>query len=281
MSSIKLKITQDPIEYRIQIGNGIIKEALSDISDIANYDKALVIYDSMIPIKLINTLQESLLNNNYQTKDFFKSNIAMKSEIKGLRIGTPKFGHWFFTPGFFSYGNTYRNYMGDNQSNNYGYWLNSYYLVPQRAITLMLNYNQSQKMVSDTITVFSDSLYLKEIFDPTTNIYAGVYIEFVNGFKGKITFNKKDEKWQGQLYKHYDFFSELSVENSLAKLLAQFKIKDLGEIWEKHIVGIELSVNLTEKWRFFTRGMIIDDRVGSRHSMFTELQYRTSNNTEL
>ena len=223
----------------------------------------------------------SNLNNNYQTKDFFKSNIAMKSEIKGLRIGSPKFGHWFLTPGFFSYGNTYRNYMGDNQSNSYGYWLNSYYLVPQRAITLMLNYNQSQKMVPDTITVFSDSLYLKEIFDPRTNIYAGVYIEFVNGFKGKITFNKKDEKWQGQIYKHYDFFSELSVENSLAKLLAQFKIKDLGEIWEKHIVGIELSVNLTEKWRFFTRGMIIDDRVGSRHSMFTELQYRTSNNTEL
>ena len=93
--------------------------------------------------------------------------------------------------------------------------------------------------------------------------------------------SKKDERWQGNNYKHYDFLSEITVENSLAKLLAQFKIKDIGEIWEKHISGIELSVNLAEKWKVFTRGMVVNDRVGSRYSMFAELQYRTNGNTEL
>ena len=221
------------------------------------------------------------INNSYHKDDFFKSNIAIKSEIRGLRIGSPESGHWFFIPGVFSYGDTYRNYMGDNQSNRRGYWINSYYLVPHRAITLMLNYNQSKKIVADTITVFLDSLKSKEIFDPITNVYAGIYIEFINGFKGKVAFNKKDEEWQGTHYKHYDFFSELSVENRLAKLLGQYKIKDLGEMWEKHILGMELSINLTDRWRFFTRGIIADDGVGSRYSLFTELQYRTSGNTEL
>jgi len=83
------------------------------------------------------------------------------------------------------------------------------------------------------------------------------------------------------MYKHYDFFTELSVENKLAKLITQFKIKDYGETWEKQIAGVELSVNLADKWRVFTRGMIINDRVGSRYSFFTELQYRTSGNAEL
>jgi len=221
------------------------------------------------------------LSNHYRSNDFLKSNIAIKSEIRGLRVGSVKSGYWFLTPGFFSYGDTYRNYMGDNQSNTYGYWLNSYYLVPQRAITLVLNYSQYTKMVPDTISVFSDSLYLEESFDPSTRLYSEMYIEFVNGFKGKIAFDKKDERWQGNLYKHYDLFAELSVENSLAKLLAQYKIKDLGEIWEKQIAGIELSVNLADKWRVFTRGMIINDRVGSRYSIFTELQYRTEGNAEL
>ena len=64
-------------------------------------------------------------------------------------------------------------------------------------------------------------------------------------------------------------------------MLAQFKIKDIGETWEKHISGIELSVNLAEKWKVFTRGMVVNDRVGSRYSMFAELQYRTNGNTEL
>ena len=60
----------------------------------------------------------------------------------------------------------------------------------------------------------------------------------------------------------------MSVENYLAKLLAQYKIKDFGEIWEKQITGVELSVNLTEQWKFFTRGMIVNDRVGSDTNFF-------------
>ena len=40
--------------------------------------------------------------------------------------------------------------------------------------------------------------------------------------KAKLVINKKNEERQGQQYKHYDFFSEVSVENKLAKLLGQF-----------------------------------------------------------
>jgi len=223
----------------------------------------------------------SSLTDSYDDSDFLKSNFAIKSELRGFRIGVPRFGYWFFTPGIFSYGNTYRNYMGDNQSNKYGYWINSHYLVPERAITFVLNYSQYQKIVGETITVFSDSLQSKEIYDPTTNLYTEIYIEFINGFKGKIAFNKKDEKWQGEEYRHYDLFSEVSVENRLAKLLGQFKIKDLGEVWEKHILGLELSVNLTDQWKFFTRGMIANDRAGSRYSVLTEVKYSITGNSEL
>ena len=215
------------------------------------------------------------LSSKYKKLDPIKSNIAFKTELRGLRMGNPRLGYWFINPGLFSYGDTYRNYMGDNQSNRYGYWINSYYLVPQRAITFVLNYSQYSKIIADT------TANLEETFDLTTNLYSEMYIEFVNGFKGKVAFTKKDENWQGVLYKHYDFFTELSVENRLAKLLTQFKIKDYGEIWEKQIAGVELSVNLADKWRVFTRGLIINDRVGSRYSFFTELQYRTGGNAEL
>ena len=223
----------------------------------------------------------SELNNDYGFDETLKSNVAIKSEIRGIRFGSPKLGYMFFTPGIYSFGNTYRNYMGNNQSNRYGYWLNSYYLVPERAMTMVLNYSYYQKIVPDTITVFIDSLFSKNVLDPVSDLYAEIYIEFINGFKGKLAFNKKDEKWQGQLYKHYDVFSEISVENGFAKLLAQFKVKDIGDTWEKYISGVELSVNLNENWKFFTRGMIANDRVGSRYSMFTEFQYRASGNTEL
>lgn len=215
-------------------------------------------------------------------KEFPKANIASKMELSGFKVGNSKIGNWFFSPGFYIYGNTYRNYMGENKNNEIGYWMNSYYLVPQRAITLTVNYSGNQNLVADSISVFSEGeIQTKAIYDPFTTLYTEAYIEFVNGFKGKISFTKKDEKWQGNTYKHYDFFSELTVENKLAKLLAQFKLKDMGETYEKQIAGIEISVNLTDNWRVFTRGMIANDRVGSRHSIFGEIQYRLSGNTEV
>ncbi len=211
-------------------------------------------------------------------KDFYKGNLASKIEINGFRIGLPTLGYWSFTPGAYTYGNTFRNYMGNNQNNNYGYWINSYYLLPQRAITLTLNYSQNQKIIPDTL--FTNGI-ARKIYDKNTNLYSEIYIEFINGFKSKLYFNKRDEHWQGSLYKHYDFFVELSVENKLAKLLTQFKIKDMGQAEEKQIGGIELSANIMPKIRLFTRGMIANDKAGSRHSIFAEIQYRITGNTEL
>jgi len=232
-----------------------------------------------------NELNDIYRENGW--KDFFKTNIATKAEFRGLRVGTANLGYWFFTPGISNYGNTYRNYMGDNKSNEFGFWINSYYLVPRKAITITINYSRFEKIVPDTIQTIAigDSNQFvydtQKIYDPVSNLYSEIYVEFVNGFKGKLFFNKKDEKWHGTKYKHYDFFSELSVENKLAKLLTQFKIKDIGENTEKHIAGVEVSVNLSEKWRIFTRGMIANDKVGSRHSIFGEIQYRLSGNTEV
>ena len=226
-------------------------------------------------------------NDEYSgAKDFLKSNVAMKAEIMGFRIGTAKLGYVMFKPGAWSYGDTYRNDMGDNTSNQYGYWLDTKYLVPSRAITLTMNYSAYQNHVADTawVTTLEDTMYVtrpKEVYNPGSNLYTEMYIEFVKGFKGKVYFNKEDKEINNRKEKHYDYFMELSVENRLAKLLTQFKIKDIGEDSEVQLTGIEVSVNLTDDWKFFMRGMIANDDEGSRHSIFGEIQYRLSGNTEL
>jgi hypothetical protein len=234
-----------------------------------------------------DTLITKLTQDYYDKgwKSLHKSNFAAKTELSGFRIGKAQWGYWFFTPGFYSYGNTYTNYMGENKSNEIGYWINSYYLVPQRAITISVNYSGNQRIIGDEISVQEITAngvetVQKEVFNPQSSLYTELYAEFINGFKGKFYFNKRDQEWQGIDYRHYDLFWELSVENRLAKLLTQFKLKDIGETWEKQIAGIELSVNLSDRWKLFTRGMIANDRARSRHSFFAEIQYRTGGNTE-
>jgi hypothetical protein len=209
--------------------------------------------------------------------DIFKQNLASKLEVSGFKTGNYKLGYLAVTPSAYFYGDSYRNYMGNNDKNKYGWSLNSYYLVPQRAITITCNYSESEKIVPDTLMVDGFQSFS---YNPVKNLYTEAYVEFINGFKWKIYFNKKDEKWQGNDYKHYDLFTELQVENRLAKLLTQFKIKDMGETEEKQIWGIECSVNLTERWKLFSRGMVANDRGGSRFSVFGEVSYKIGGNTE-
>ena len=46
-------------------------------------------------------------------------------------------------------------------------------------------------------------------------------------------------------------------------------------------MGLELGINLTDQWKFFTRGMIANDRAGSRYSVLTEVKYSMTGNSEL
>ncbi len=216
----------------------------------------------------------SLKDIGNDTRNLLKSNFATQFEFRGFRLSNPNYGSWFVNPGAFSYGKDYRNYMGTNTNDKLGYYINTYYIVPQRAVTLTMNYNyssnQGKNIVHET----------EMIMDKNTSLYSEAYIEFVNGFKGKFSYNVKDDWWKGTHYDHNDFFSELGVENRTAKLLLQFKIKDLNIPQEKQIVGIETGINLTTHWRLFARGMILNNRAEANHSIFGEVQYIPGNSTE-
>ncbi len=212
--------------------------------------------------------------------NYLKSNMAAKVELSGFKIGKAMYGYWSFTPSVWSFGNTYRNYMGNNQSNEFGYRINSYYLVPQRAITFSLNYLHFKKY--NPVEYYSDELEAYKIdHEENSEIFAELYLEFVNGFKGKTYYKSYTKSEKGVKKTYNSIFGELIVENKLAKLRLQAKKKDIGMIWEKEIFGIETQVNLTDKFTFFTRNLLVTDRVGNRHSTFYELQYRIFGNTEL
>jgi len=89
--------------------------------------------------------------HNGDVGDWLKSNVATQVEFKGMRVGSAMTGHWYINPGVFNYGRYYRNYMGNNQDNRLGYYINSYYFVPMRAITLTVNYNYNRKQERDLI----------------------------------------------------------------------------------------------------------------------------------
>jgi len=97
-----------------------------------------------------------------------------------------------------------------------------------------------------------------------------VYVEFQRGFRGKVSYKRfinKDGTWPNLLF-------EVTGENKLAKIRTQFRIKDMGTNYQVRIYGFEVDANLTEKWKFFTRLLTVDEKTEARESIFAQLFYR-------
>jgi hypothetical protein len=97
-----------------------------------------------------------------------------------------------------------------------------------------------------------------------------IYVEFQRGFKGKVAYKRfvnKDGTWP-------NLFFEVAGENKLAKIRTQFRIKDMGSDYQLRAYGFEADANLTDKWKFYTRLLAVDEKTESRESVFAQIYYR-------
>ncbi len=95
------------------------------------------------------------------------------------------------------------------------------------------------------------------------------YVEFVNGFTGTVEYKVYEDNngiWPG-------LFFEVTGENRLVKLRAQFGIKDIDSVYEIQAFAFEANVNLSDNWKFYSRVMNVDEKTESRQTAFMQLRY--------
>jgi hypothetical protein len=110
-------------------------------------------------------------------------------------------------------------------------------------------------------------------------VYTEMYIEWLHGFATRSYFEKTDNidgRW-----KH--FFGELLVENSLAKLKTQFKVRNLNTPYEEVLYGIDLGFKLSDRFKANLRALTSDHRltVMSRQSLWAQVIYHVGDQMEL
>lgn len=193
-------------------------------------------------------------------------------EIRSIHVGNAKFGTINVAPFGFIRGPLYDNRLGDSDRDVRGFTLNSWYLVPARAITLSNSYTHWKKKAS--------------IRRDYTELYSEAYIEFVNGFTGKVFYRRKrttDDIGNGlsRVDKNDDIFVEAQVESRLAWFRVEGKVKNLDTPFSKQLAAIELSVNLSSHTKLYNRLVFGNDPTGLRRVYFTQLQYKPAGNMEL
>jgi len=174
---------------------------------------------------------------------------------------------------YFNAGENFRNYLSSRfddgrEFNRKTKHVEGIWFVPRKAITAKVAYDKLEKRIEDEV---GGGLR------PQTSWYGEVYVEFINGFKGKVA----HRRWRGfdassevnDFFTYPDWFAEVSVENFLAKIRLQGRIRDIGTFREVTAFGFDMNVNITERLKGYLRMLNVNEEIEARHTMFAQLKY--------
>ena len=193
---------------------------------------------------------------------------ALAAEIRPWRVGGRGIGYFNAAGTVWYYGPQFRNELGNGNNDEAGYWINTWYLIPGRAITWTNNYTSYTKRVTQARHY--------------TEYFSELYVEFVNGFTGKLAYyDRTTRDWFTDgpstvkvVTENDDIFAEMQVENRLAWMRVQFRIRDLDTLFQKELAAIETSLNISNPLKIYTRFAFGNDPARTRKGLFAELQWR-------
>jgi len=120
---------------------------------------------------------------------------------------------------------------------------------------------------------------------PTSNLYTELYVEFIKGFKGKVSYNR----WHGfdgsaeifDFYTYPNIFAELSVENRLAKVRIQGRIRDWRTFRQIYAYGYDMEFNATGKLKGYFRILNVNEETEARATVYARVSYDVGYKAEL
>jgi hypothetical protein len=202
----------------------------------------------------------------------FPDRAVAQFELRSLQIGTPRLGYLNVAPAWWMRGPLYLNSLGGPGSDETGFLIQSWYLLPDRAITVSSSYLRYEKKYAARQ-------------NEVREFYNELYVEFVNGFTGKTYYKRRDEYETDRNFRLRDTYlswvNELQVESWLAWLRVQSKLQNLGRADAKQLFVIENRINLTDKTKVYSRFALGNDPSRLRKGVFVQLQYRPTGNMEV
>lgn len=194
---------------------------------------------------------------------------ALATEVRDLRLFDNLIVHGWYN----RFGENFRGYMSrrfdeDRNFNRQQHHVEGILLVPRKSITATVAYDRHKKLIVD-----EEGGGLR----PTTNWYSELYVEFINGFKGKVSYNR----WRGfdgsgeifDFFTYPNWFAELSVENRIAKVRVQGRIRDFDTFREVFAYGYDMEFNATGKLKAYFRVLNINEETEARSTVFAHLRY--------
>jgi len=201
---------------------------------------------------------------------------AFSAEVRNIRLS-----HLIVHARYNDFGENFRDYLSrrfdDNKEfNRQQYHVEGIVLFPKKAVTGTVAYDYYRKRIIDEEGGGKR---------PTSNLYTELYVEFVKGFKGKVSYNR----WRGfdasgevfDFYTYPNIFGELSVENRIAKVRIQARVRDWRTFRQVVAYGYDMEFNATGKLKGYFRVLNANEKTEARSTVFASVRYDVGYGAEL
>jgi hypothetical protein len=206
-----------------------------------------------------------------------KNQYALATEMRDVRVMDNLIVHAWYN----RFGENFRSYLSkrfdeDRQFNREQYHVEGILLVPRKSITATVAYDTYEKLFVDEEGGGKR---------PTENLYAELYVEFINGFKAKAAYNR----WHGfdaagevfDFFTYPNIFAELSMENRIAKVRVQCRFRDYSTFREVFAYGYDIEFNATGKLKTYFRVLNVNEETEARATLFAHVRYDIGYGAEL
>lgn len=262
------------------VGREWIERSYNEVAaaDIAFYPRQLAGTGlSLGPLNLENTswiAEYAVSRDPYQIETSEirsdENKFAFAAEVRNIRLQNLTLHGWYR-----NIGENFRDYMSwryddGREFNRRQYHIEGNYRLPAKAVTATVSYDYYKKRIVDDPSEGGGK-------QPTSNFYSELYIEFINGFKGKVGYSR----WHGfdgsgevfDFFTYPNLYAELSVENRLAKVRMQARVRDLDTFREVTAYGFDMEFNATGKLKGYFRILNVNEETEARATVFAQIRY--------
>lgn len=200
---------------------------------------------------------------------------AIAVEERDIHIGDFTIHSWYYDFGEDFRSTTSSRFDEGGEYNKIQKHAELIWLVPRKAVTTKVVWDDQRQRVTD-----QPGGGLR----PSTEWYGELYMEFINGFKSRLAY----KNWHGydsdsainDFRTYPEWFGEVSVENFLAKIRLQFRVRDAGTFRQVTAYGFDMNVNLTTRLKGYLRAMNVNEETQARHTLFAQLIFDLGTNAQ-